>query len=1073
MKKILSFILSMTLVIGLCTNVYAEEKNYIVNGDFSQGTTGWQINKKATTDGTISVENNEMIVDLTTSNGNWWELGVLQGDINLTSNRKYRLSFEAKGSVEETIKVTVENPSDWSKYLGDTDVAIGQEYHQYQYEFETEPGGNAQLVFHMGQQTLEGQKVSIKNVSLIEIADITKEKIENWVLKEDNGTSASLSGTEDAVTVLVDTVNDSWWDLALSKTDIELDGKSIYKVSFDIDSSKAGTMSFDIENTEDYNIKSLDRTSLDLNEGNNAFSFEFTKVDDAKSTLAFHLSEGDGNTDLTGASITIKNIVFEKQEELDEGYVINGFFDQGTIGWGIYNSNGSNLTISSENNEGVLSFATSNGSNYWDAQFSQSNIILDSGTYHVSFDLKASVDTPIHFDIEDTGDYNTKYYPETVLNLTNKYKSFEFDFAITADNLLGSTKNAKLQYNVGYDGVNLAGQKIYIDNVVITKTGAGSLIEKQTADVNFDLDTIITEDFKGLGVQWDPYQVHPLTDEEWQMVTERVDYLSPSFVRLMIYATTYCEGLDEDGNPIYNFESDDMKALIQELDYLESRQIEVVLGEWEHPDRFKNRIPSFEGVTCDSPKWAKVISGLMDYLINEKGYTCIKYYNYVNEANSDWSLCADYDKWYKGIHYLYEEFENIDILDKVSITGPDTVWDDGNTWLKNLADDEEFDQKIGLYDVHMYPTIDEITYGQIEEMVKEQRSIVDGKDFYMTEIGMVTGKTDGDSQPYTKEFSYGVIMADAAAQVMRGGLSGVAIWDLDDAMHDQGNGYPSTDIRSLKQWGFWNSIAGRVYNQPEEENIRPHFYTWSLMSHLFPRHSSIINSTLSEDLTGLRTVGMKTEDGQMTYMIVNDSNIEREITIYDNSDTVRQQVLQYNYFEDDRTVNENGYPIVKETHSNVDFGDGFTVSMPSGGVIFLTTLDMDEFDVVCDDTENGSVEVDKTTVGYSEDVVVTLIPNEGYEVEKLLINGKEVEVKDNQYVVENVREDIDIKVTYKKTVTIEDNPNEEDGEKLPTVEGDKPPVVTGDNTEIAVFGLIGLISLIAIVFLSKKQKRIN
>ena len=38
------------------------------------------------------------------------------------------------------------------------------------------------------------------------------------------------------------------------------------------------------------------------------------------------------------------------------------------------------------------------------------------------------------------------------------------------------------------------------------------------------------------------------------------------------------------------------------------------------------------------------------------------------------------------------------------------------------------------------------------------------------------------------------------------------------------SGYPDSDIRSLKQWGFWNSIAGRVYQQPEQEKIRPHFY---------------------------------------------------------------------------------------------------------------------------------------------------------------------------------------------------------------------------------------------------------
>ena len=54
----------------------------------------------------------------------------------------------------------------------------------------------------------------------------------------------------------------------------------------------------------------------------------------------------------------------------------------------------------------------------------------------------------------------------------------------------------------------------------------------------------------------------------------------------MIYANTYCEGFDDEGNPIYDFDSLANQALIRELDYLESRDIEVVLGEWETPGRF-------------------------------------------------------------------------------------------------------------------------------------------------------------------------------------------------------------------------------------------------------------------------------------------------------------------------------------------------------------------------------------------------------------------------------------------------------------------------------------------------------
>lgn len=504
------------------------------------------------------------------------------------------------------------------------------------------------------------------------------------------------------------------------------------------------------------------------------------------------------------------------------------------------------------------------------------------------------------------------------------------------------------------------------------------------------------------------------------MVCERVDYLNPSFIRLMIYATTYCKGLDENNKPIYDFESDDMKALIRELDYLESRNIEVVLGEWEAPDRCKG---DFSGVTVDSPLWAEMISGLMDYLINEKGYTCIKYFNYVNEANTDWSYCQDYSKWEKGIGYLHNEFEKIGILDKVQITGPDTVWDDGHTWLKNLAADVETDSKIGLYDVHMYPTIDEITNGKIEDTVKEQRSIVKGKDFYMTEIGMVTGKTDGDSQPYVKKFSYGVIMADAVSQVMRGGLSGVAIWDMDDAMHNQANGFPATDIRSLKQWGFWNSIAGRVYNQPEEENNRPHFYTWSLMTHLFPRHSSVVNATWTDDMTGLRAVGIKTKDNQMTYMIVNNSNTAKEVKVFDNDKNTSRTILEYRYFDDDRVVNSRGYPVIKDKYQNVDFTKGVDVSLPSGGVVFLTTIDTDTMatqghvkvhhvDATSGETIIGAKfeildsngKTIKTWESSKKDYAIKgLIPSETYTIKQILtpkgyIKMQDVKIKGEDYM---------------------------------------------------------------------------
>ena len=62
----------------------------------------------------------------------------------------------------------------------------------------------------------------------------------------------------------------------------------------------------------------------------------------------------------------------------------------------------------------------------------------------------------------------------------------------------------------------------------------------------------------------------------------------------MIYATTYCKGVDKNGKPIFDFENKEMKPLIQQLDYLQDRQIETVFGEWEAPGKVGG---AFEGLS--------------------------------------------------------------------------------------------------------------------------------------------------------------------------------------------------------------------------------------------------------------------------------------------------------------------------------------------------------------------------------------------------------------------------------------------------------------------------------------------
>ena len=233
----------------------------------------------------------------------------------------------------------------------------------------------------------------------------------------------------------------------------------------------------------------------------------------------------------------------------------------------------------------------------------------------------------------------------------------------------------------------------------------------------------------------------------------------------------------------------------------------------------------------------------------------------------------------------------------------------------------------------MYPTIEEIQSGNVQKQIAEKRSIAPDKDFYMTEVGMVTGKTMGDSQPYVKEYCYGVIMADIASQVINGGLNALAIWDLDDAMHNQGNGFPKEDIRSLKMWGFFNSVAGRVFGKPEEQNLRPHFFIWSLMCRFFRPGSEVLKIDIDSDAIGFRSVAMIDPDGELTIMLINHSNSQKQCCILLKNLPVQSTLMRYIYRESERKMNDDGYPMPEKSISIEN--DQIMISLPEMSVVFL------------------------------------------------------------------------------------------------------------------------------------------
>jgi len=467
----------------------------------------------------------------------------------------------------------------------------------------------------------------------------------------------------------------------------------------------------------------------------------------------------------------------------------------------------------------------------------------------------------------------------------------------------------------------------------------------QTVNIEVFPDQILENFYLGNGVQWDAYPLFDISEESWQRVFERTDFMKLNFIRLMVNANEYCKSYPVNGKPVYDFNAERIRKDCRILDYCEKNGVHVLIGEWSPP--------RFDGLSITDPRWTEMVGEFMNYLLNVKKYTCIRYYNLYNEPNSRdryselWKAgtSKNFDDWKVSILNLDKEFRKRGLRDKLKIVGPDCS--NGNDWIKRIISDKELCLVIDVYDIHRYARDIEIEDGEFGEEVRYYRNYItrhdpDGKNkqFIMGEAGMTTGKNNVDQQKNIGTFQYGVWMADFVVQSINGGQAGLLAWDMDDAMHTNGKLGPGTEIKDYiwKEWGFWDSF-GVEKGSPELTNMRPWYYTWSLMSKYIPRGSQTLK-TGESGVKGLRVAASKiNRDGrsEYTFLIVNAGNENRTVKLT-LSGLKGIDLNQFNYFETDMPKGEKGFPIPKDVLKKANLSKGISIKMPTKGVVILTSL---------------------------------------------------------------------------------------------------------------------------------------
>jgi hypothetical protein len=72
--------------------------------------------------------------------------------------------------------------------------------------------------------------------------------------------------------------------------------------------------------------------------------------------------------------------------------------------------------------------------------------------------------------------------------------------------------------------------------------------------------------------------------------------------------------------------------------------------------------------------------------------------------------------------------------------------------------------------------------------------------------------------------------------------------------------------------------------------------------------------------------------------LINDADAAREVTITVPEAAWKSTVHRFHYFQHDRPVDADGFPVIKQTDNGIELSKGVTVSLPSRGVVILTTI---------------------------------------------------------------------------------------------------------------------------------------
>ncbi len=457
---------------------------------------------------------------------------------------------------------------------------------------------------------------------------------------------------------------------------------------------------------------------------------------------------------------------------------------------------------------------------------------------------------------------------------------------------------------------NICSRILFIVLLISPITITNAQTEREVFNLVLDQSSKPIENFKGFGVEWDSraYNQNGVTQKDFQVIGERIKWMDIPIVRIMMQ-TKWCFS-ESTG---YDWDNDDMNALYRHLNFCKQNNIEVLLTDWGVEVDWL----AVDGITrTDDSLYAEVIGTYLDYLINKKGFTCIKYFSLVNEPNYE---VGNFERWRNGFENVYNVLIDKGLDKKIKLTAPGQS--NNKEWFFDTVDEARF--AVDIYDAHLYAWKEKTIIGEVNTELKElwdyAKSIdinIDRKQFFVTEAGMRDGQSANISLEIDNYY-YGVFMMDYAIQALHSGATAVLAWMLDDNSHPE------------FQWGLWKDKKNGM-------QLRPWFFTWSLLTKLFQPGNYIYR--LRPRSIQLRALASKSKNGNnntWSFCLVNVGNDTAAFSIkVDGEKTYK--FYKYLYNETNRKVDDRGFPS-PDSQIEINLNTGREIMVPGNSVVFITS----------------------------------------------------------------------------------------------------------------------------------------